>query len=160
MFPGLRSPPYTKGPNEAADTLSRLRSEHKKVPKDVFLEHLHKPSIRGADLQDAGAAESVDVASYAIYLVKPNWTVMYLDFLVDQKLSDDEVLRRQIVRRGKAFTIINGELYKRSTSGVFQRCITQRRAETCWMRYMPEFVVITLPPGQLYQKLSGKVSTG
>jgi hypothetical protein len=27
------------------------------------------------------------------------------------------------VRRSKAFTIINGELYKRSTSGVLQRCI-------------------------------------
>ena len=27
--------------NEAADTLGRLGSERKKVPKDVFLEHLH-----------------------------------------------------------------------------------------------------------------------
>ena len=46
----------------------------------MFLEHLHKPSIRGADLQDAGAAEPVDVASYVVYLVKPDWTVPYLDF--------------------------------------------------------------------------------
>ena len=59
----------------------------------MFLEHLHKPSIRGADLLGAGAAEPMDVASYAIYLVKPDWIVPYLDFLVDQKLSDDEVLR-------------------------------------------------------------------
>ena len=70
------------------------------------------------------AAEPVDVASYAVYLVKPDWTVPYLDFLVDQKLPDDEVLRRQIVRRAKAFTIIKGELYKRSTSGIYQRCST------------------------------------
>ena len=84
--------------NEAVDTLARLGSERKKVPKDVFLEHLHKPSIRGADLLDAGAAEPVDVASYAVYLVKPDWTVPYLDFLVDQKLPNDEILRRQIVR--------------------------------------------------------------
>ena len=79
--------------NEAADTLARLGSERKKVPKDVFLEHLHKPSIRGACLQDVGATEPVDVASYAVYLVKPDWTVPYLDFLVDQKLPDDKVLR-------------------------------------------------------------------
>ena len=52
--------------NEAADTLARLGSERKKVPKDVFLEHLYKPSIRGADLQDAGAAEPIDVASCAV----------------------------------------------------------------------------------------------
>jgi hypothetical protein len=29
------------------------------------------------------------------------------------------------MRRSKAFTIINGELYKRSTTGVLQRCIAQ-----------------------------------
>ena len=81
--------------NKVADTLTRLGSERKKVPKDVFLEHLHKPSIRGADLLDAGAAEPVDVVSYAVYLVKPDWTVPYLDFLVDQKLPDDEVLRER-----------------------------------------------------------------
>ena len=80
--------------NETADTLARLGSERRKVPKDVFLEHLHKPSIRGADLLDVGVVEPVDVASYAVYLVKPDWTVTYLDFLIDQKLSDDEVLRR------------------------------------------------------------------
>ena len=74
----------------------------------MFLEHLHKPSIRGADLLDAGAAEPVDVASYVVYLVKPDWKVPYLDFLVDQKLPDDEVLRRQIVRRAKVFTVIKG----------------------------------------------------
>ena len=48
-----------------------------------------------------------------------------MDFLTTKKLpDDDEVLKRQIVRRAKAFTIINGELYKRSTTGVYQRCIT------------------------------------
>jgi hypothetical protein len=30
---------------------------------------------------------------------------------------------RRIIRRSKAFTVINGELYKRSISGIFQRCI-------------------------------------
>ena len=65
--------------NEAADTLARLGSERKKVPKDVFLEHLHKPSIKGADLQDAGAAEPIDVASCAVYLVKPDWTGPFMD---------------------------------------------------------------------------------
>ena len=42
--------------NEAADTLARLGSERKKVPKDVLLEDLYKPSIRGAELQVAGVA--------------------------------------------------------------------------------------------------------
>ena len=102
-----------------------MGSERKKVPKDVFLEHLHKPSIKGADLLDTESAEPVEDVSYAVYLVKPDWTTPYLDFMINQKLpEDDEVLARQIVRRTKAFTIINGELYRRSTTGVYQRCIS------------------------------------
>ena len=110
--------------NEVADTLSRLGSERRKVPKDVFLEHLHKPSVKGADILDPDSVESVEVANYAVYLVKPDWTMPYLNFLTNKELPDDEVLRRQIVRRAKAFTIINGELYKRSTTGIYQRCIS------------------------------------
>ena len=66
----------------------------KKVPKDVFLEHLHKPSIKGADLLDPESAEPVEDASYAVYLVKPDWTKPYLDFLINQELPNDEVLKR------------------------------------------------------------------
>ena len=35
--------------NEAADTLARLGSERKKIPKDVFLQHLHKMCEYQAD---------------------------------------------------------------------------------------------------------------
>ena len=66
--------------NEAADTLARLGSERKKVPKDIFLEHLHKPSIKGADLLDPHAEEPVEAASLAVYSIKPDRTVPYLDF--------------------------------------------------------------------------------
>ena len=74
-FLGYKVRHIPRAQNEAAYTLARLGSERKKVPKDVFLEHLHKPSIKGADLQDSGVAEPVDVASCAVYLVKPDWQV-------------------------------------------------------------------------------------
>ena len=123
----------------------------------MFLEHLHKPSIRGADLQDAGAAEPIDVASCAVYLVKPDWTGPYLDFLTTKKLpDDDEVLKRQIVRHAKAFTIINGELYKHSTSDIYQRCITPEEGRNLLDEIHAGVSVIMLPPGLLCQKLSGK----
>ena len=40
-----------------------------------------------------------------------------------EKLPEDRVQARQIERRAKAYTIINHQLYKRSVSGVFQRCV-------------------------------------
>jgi hypothetical protein len=35
----------------------------------------------------------------------------------------DEVEARRLQRRAQAYTIINSELYKRSVSGIFQKCI-------------------------------------
>jgi hypothetical protein len=49
-----------------------------------------------------------------------------MNYLIDQKLPDDEVLRRQIIRRAKSYVEIEGHLYTRSTSGVFQKCISQQ----------------------------------
>jgi hypothetical protein len=42
-----------------------------------------------------------------------------------KKLPEDEVQKRQIERREKAYTILDGQLYKQSTSGVFIKCIPQ-----------------------------------
>jgi hypothetical protein len=56
-------------------------------------------------------------------LIEAIWTKPYLAYLTRDELPKDTIHRRQIIRRSKAFTIINGELYKRSTTGVLQRCI-------------------------------------
>ena len=139
--------------NEAAYALARLSSQQSPVPPDVSLKHLHKPSIKH-DNEEEQAEEQVaaiflvpsDVffqhlhqpsvqggvedfplvaESAAVFLVKPGWTTPYLNFLLRKELpKDDEVLSRQIERRSKAYTVIDDQLYKRSTSGIFQRCIS------------------------------------
>jgi hypothetical protein len=38
-------------------------------------------------------------------------------------LPQDEAEARRLQRRAQAYTIINSELYKRSVSGIFQKCI-------------------------------------
>ena len=102
--------------NTAADVLSKLGSGRKPIPPGIFLEHLRVPSVQGVDPENPERASS---PAKAVMLVIPAWTTPYLDYLTDQKLPDDEVLRRQIIRRAKSYTIINGQLYKRSTSGIF-----------------------------------------
>src|SRR3954467_8892391 len=56
--------------------------------------------------------------------VEETWTRLYLQYLIDGELPDSPTDARRISLRSKAFTIINGELYKRSISGVLQRCVT------------------------------------
>ena len=54
----------------------------------------------------------------------PDWTVPYLAYMTRGELPEDETLARQITRRSKSMTIVNGELHHRSVTGAFQRCVS------------------------------------
>jgi hypothetical protein len=106
----------------AADTLSKLGSSRETVPPGVFLEHLHIPSVKMVD------PENLELASSPVMAVLPSnppWDKPYLEYLTTKKLPKDEVQKRQIEHRAKAYTIIDGQLYKRTTLGVFMKCISQ-----------------------------------
>jgi hypothetical protein len=71
--------------------------------------------------------ENPELASSPVMAVLPSnppWAEPYLEYLTNKKLPEDEVQKRQIERRAKAYTIIDGQLYKRSTLGVFMKCIS------------------------------------
>jgi hypothetical protein len=72
--------------------------------------------------------ENLKLASSPVMAVLPSnppWVEPYLEYLTNKKLPEDEVQKRQIMHRAKAYTIIDGQLYKQSTSGVFMKCISQ-----------------------------------
>ncbi|XP_047092946.1 uncharacterized protein LOC124704720, partial [Lolium rigidum] len=71
---------------------------------------------------EAPAQEALLVSVFEIRCV-PSWAQEFLSYLTDGVLPDNRVQARQIERRAKAYTIINHQLYKRSVSGVFQRCV-------------------------------------
>jgi hypothetical protein len=95
--------------NMAADTLFKLGSSCKAVPPGVFLEHLRIPSVKMVD------PENMELASSPIMAVLPSslpWAEPYLEYLTNKKLPEEEIQKRQIERRAKAYTIIDGQLYK------------------------------------------------
>ena len=53
-----------------------------------------------------------------------DWTVPYLAYMNQGELPDDETLARQVIRRSKSMTILNGELHRYSVSGAIQRCVS------------------------------------
>ena len=59
----------------------------------------------------------------------PTWAQPIFDYLKDGTLLSDETLARKTVRRAKAYTIINKELYKRSVTSVLQRCISPEKGQ-------------------------------
>ncbi|KAK1602583.1 hypothetical protein QYE76_037577 [Lolium multiflorum] len=109
-FPGYEVKYVRRDDNTAADMLSKLGSGRKPIPPGIFLEHLRIPSVKGANPENPDLAVS---PAKEVMAIIPAWTQPFLDYLIDQKLPD-EVLARQIVRRARSYTIVDGQLYKRS----------------------------------------------
>ena len=64
-------------------------------------------------------------SAYVIMAIIAPWTEPFLAYLNKQELLDDQNEARHIVRRPKAYKVHEGELYKKSTTGVPQRCISE-----------------------------------
>ncbi|XP_051206084.1 uncharacterized protein [Lolium perenne] len=109
--------------NEEADALARLGSKRLQPPPGVVLDILSHPSVRAPRELDIAEPPAPDSTLVALASDSVDWTEPYLSYLERQVLPMDETKARAIVRRCKSFTIINKELYKRSVSGVFQRCV-------------------------------------
>ncbi|XP_020151828.1 uncharacterized protein [Aegilops tauschii subsp. strangulata] len=122
--------------NQAADDLAKLGSTRKPIPSNVFLEHLHTPSVQedpftqeppqpisSTNLTEIEVPAVVDLIMEVLVVIL-DWTVPYIAYLLRQELLEDEDEARQIVRRSKAFTVISGQLYRESVTGVAQRCVS------------------------------------
>jgi hypothetical protein len=125
--------------NEEADNLANIGSKCLPIPPGIFFEEIFersvkiKPAIDPVLATRSGAnqpsptpttgTEDLPKEMATIMLIEAVWTKPYLAYLMRGELPEDPIHHRQIMRHSKAFTIINGELYKRSTIGVLQRCI-------------------------------------
>ena len=80
------------------------------------------PSSSGA----AKTPNSQDEAE-ATLVSAPSWAHAILAFLLRGELPQNEAEARQTQRRSAAYAIINRELVRRSTTGVFQRCVESEK---------------------------------
>jgi hypothetical protein len=72
--------------------------------------------------EDPGAADPLVASVFHIREI-PSWAGPFSNCLITGDLPQDEAEARRLQRRALAYTIINSELYKRSVSGIFQKCI-------------------------------------
>jgi ribonuclease HI len=114
--------------NEEADKLANIASTKAPIPPGVFFERLEHRSIDKRPSSSAPATGKGNIPStkdppVEVLLIEPTWTQPFLAYILRNELPKDTNESRRIIRRAKSYTIINGELYKRNTSGIFQRCI-------------------------------------
>nr|AAM00949.1 Putative retroelement [Oryza sativa Japonica Group]AAP52913.1 retrotransposon protein, putative, Ty3-gypsy subclass [Oryza sativa Japonica Group] len=116
-FEGLELSHVLRHNNEAADRLANFGSKRETAPSDVFVEHLYTPTVPHKDTtQDA---DTHDVA-----MVEADWREPFIRFLTSQELPQDKDEAERISRRSKLYVMHESELYKKSPSGILQRCVS------------------------------------
>jgi len=119
------------------------------VPPNIFACDITEPSVAFKDPTEpgpstagpsdgnppAGEAEAMDIdfgttsADEAEAMevdeapTSQDWRVQYLDWMIRGILHSNRAQARHLARRAKPFVLIDDVLYKRSPSGVMQRCI-------------------------------------
>jgi len=79
--------------NEAADALSRLGSQRKLVPPNVFIDVLHNPSVKIPTEEDLAVLDPEAQLVTVLHAI-PDWTVPYLAYMTRGELPEDEVLAK------------------------------------------------------------------
>ena len=129
FFSGYQVDHIDRRKNGATDALSRLGSRREPVPPNVFLAELWSPSVKVPSEEEIAYPDPAEEELVAALHATPEWTEPYLAYLLRGELPGLEVMDQQIIRRCKAYAGINGELFKRSTSGVFQRCVSPEEGQ-------------------------------
>ena len=112
------------------------------MPTGIFASDQHKPSGRYEGLEQASDRppalgsradqpsapsdpEVMELKEDPATELDPlvDWRTLYLDYLVREALPTDKTEARWLARRAKSFVLVEGELYKRSHTGILQLCI-------------------------------------
>ena len=98
------------------------------MPPSTFLDVLHNPSVKLPTENDLAVPDPEAQLVVSLHVI-PDWTVPFLAYMTRGELPADETLAQQITRRSKSMTISDRELYHRSISGAFQRCVSPEEGQ-------------------------------
>jgi hypothetical protein len=142
-FDGCEVPHISRASNEEADNLANIGSQCLPVPQGVFWEEIIERSIKSnktstTEEQAQHQATRSGAAKYGqgsmaepeeVMMMEETWMQPYLAYMINKALPKDTVEARRIIRRSKAFIILQGKLYKKSITGVLQRCVTPQEGQ-------------------------------
>jgi hypothetical protein len=131
-FDGCEVSHISRASNEEGDSLANIRSQCLPIPPGVFLEAIIERSLKGSKTSGIGD-QHVTASSGAsktktesttepkeVMMIEETWMQPYLAYMMNKTLPEDAVEARRIIRRSKAFVILQRKLYKKSITGMLQ----------------------------------------
>jgi ribonuclease HI len=142
-FDGCEVSHISRASNKEADNLANIGSQCLPIPPGVFWEEIIERSIKSSKSSTLGepsqhpatgsgagklGTESI-VEPEEVMMIEETWMQSYLAYMINKTLPEDTVKARRIIRRSKAFVVLQGKLYKKSITGVLQRCVTPQEGQ-------------------------------
>jgi hypothetical protein len=135
-FDGCEVSHISRNSNEEADNLANIGSRCLPVPSGVFWEEIVERSIKSVKTSTTAAGSGAGTKSdesapepEEVMIVEETWMQPYLAYMINKQLPEDAVEAKRITRRSKAFVMLQGKLYKKSITGVLQRCVTPQEGQ-------------------------------
>jgi ribonuclease HI len=130
-FDGCKVSHVSRASNEEADNVANIGSQCLPVPQGVFWEEIIERSIKSNKTSTAeeqgqhqatgsGAGKTSISEPEEIMMIEETWMQPYLAYMINKTLPEDTIQAKMIIRRSKAFVVLQGKLYKRSITGVLQ----------------------------------------
>jgi hypothetical protein len=94
------------------------------VPSGVFWEEIVERSIKSVKSLTTAADSGATPEPEEVMMIEETWMQPYLAYMITKQLPEDAVEAKRITRRSKAFVVLQGKLYKKSITGILQRCVT------------------------------------
>jgi ribonuclease HI len=132
-FDGCKVSHVSRSSNEEADNLANIGSQCLPVPLGVFWEEIIERSIKnnktstiegqgqhptmGSGAGKAGIGSTTEPEE--VMMIEETWMQPYLAYMINKTLPKDTVEAKRIIRRSKAFVVLQGKLYKKSITSVY-----------------------------------------
>jgi ribonuclease HI len=129
-FDGCEVSHISRNSNEEADNLANIGSQCLPVPSGVFWEEIMERSIKSTKSSTTTAGSGATTESEEVMMIEETWMQPYLAYMINKELPEDAVKAKRITRRSKTFVVLQGKLYKKSITGVLQRCVTPQEGQT------------------------------
>jgi hypothetical protein len=112
--------------NVAADILSKLGSKLALVSAGMFIQDLHKPSIRLLSDPEASSGDVPPPGGCDVLMAEAedDRRLDFIAYILEKRVPEDKVKREKIVRCSANYVVIGIDLYQRSASNdVLMRCV-------------------------------------
>jgi ribonuclease HI len=142
-FDGCKVLHISRASNEEANNLANIRSQCLPILPGVFWEEIIERSIKhnkalttgepgqypttgsGAGKPGTGSAAEPE----EVMMIEETWIQPYLAYMINKALPEDTVEVKRIIRRSKAFVVLQGKLYKKSITDILQRCVAPQEGQ-------------------------------